>query len=76
MEDYFRHELVRPVPRRKEILRHDPGKTGSALAESIVCEGDAAGAPRVEVVAILENFFVEGSGEVVDENPSGAALVE
>lgn len=75
MEDDFGDELVGPVPRRKDILRDDSGERGSALAESLVREGVAAGAPGVEVVAILENFVVEGSGEVVDEDLAGAALV-
>jgi len=41
----------------------------------VVREGVTTGAPGVEVVAILENFVVEGLGKVVNEDLAGAALV-
>jgi len=75
VEDDFSDELVGPVPRREEILRNDSGQRGGVQAESVVREGVAAGAPGVEVVAILEDFVVECLGEVVDEDLAGAALV-
>lgn len=76
MEYDFGYELVSPVPRREEILRDDSGERNGASAEGVVGEGVAAGAPGVEVVAMEEDFVVEGLGEVVDEDLAGAALVE
>lgn len=76
MENDFGYELVSPVPRREKILREDSSEGGGGAPKAVVGEGVATGAPGVEVVAMEEDFVVEGLGEVVDEDLAGAALVE
>lgn len=67
--------MVRPVPRRKEILRDDSGESGCTLSKSVVGEGVTARTPWIEIVAIIENFLVEEFRKVVDKNPTGTALI-
>lgn len=57
---------VGPVPGGGEVVRHDGGEAGGGGPEAAVGDGVAAGAPRVEVVAVFEEVAVEHGGEVVD----------
>lgn len=75
MENDFGDELVRPVPRRKEIVWYYSGEPDCTLTEAVVGEGIAAGTPRIEIIAIVEDFLVEGCWKLIDENPAGSTLV-
>lgn len=68
VEDNLRHELVRPVPRRHQILRHYTGESSGSLAEPVVRQRVTPRAPRVQFVAVLHQFPVEERREIVDKD--------
>ena len=70
VENEFEGELVGGEPGREEISGYGAREVAGRRAESGVGDGGAAGSPVTQSFAAGEEIFVQGRGEIVDEDKS------
>lgn len=63
-----------PVPSLSKVSGHNPVEAGGFRAKSIVGESFAERSPRIQMVAIIQQFLVEDGRKVVNVNGAIFAL--